>query len=176
MKRITASMGRRYDDKASRLAKAISKLASNRDTIANFESYVAQHGDDWYNKYASDLDGLISELENFASMYNDSYDIESSTSIKCSTVIDFAEHRVTKNDVSDADWEQLQHTVNFDYYDSLQQMAQDLVNVIEDDTIWSEIEWNIFHAWYDEKGFTEDDWDYVEACGYERDQFDPDRL
>lgn len=98
-------------------------------------------------------------------------DIESSTSIKCSKVIDFTEHTVTKDDVSDADWDQLQHTVNFDYYDSLQQMAQDLVNVIEDDQVWSEVEWNIFHAWYDEKGFTDDDWDYVEACGYERDQF-----
>lgn len=97
--------------------------------------------------------------------------VEASTSIECSKVIDFAEHKVTKDDVSDADWEQLQRTVNFDYYDSLQQMAQDLVNVIEDDQVWSEVEWNILHAWYDEKGFTDDDWDYVEACGYERDQF-----
>ena len=79
--RITASIGHRYDDKASRLAKAISKLASNWDSICNFESYVAQHGDDWYNKYASDLDGLISELETFASFYsNDTDDVESSTS------------------------------------------------------------------------------------------------
>lgn len=80
MRRIIASMERRYDDKASRLAKAISKLASNWDSICNFESYVAQHGDEWYKKYASDLDGLISELETFASFYGEDTDtVESST-------------------------------------------------------------------------------------------------
>jgi len=116
------------------------------------------------------VDTLVAYWQPFYDKIISEY-VESSTSIKCSKVIDFAEHKVTKDDVSDADWDQLQHTVNFDYYDSLQQMAQDLVNVIEDDQVWSEVEWNIFHAWYDEKGFTDDDWDYVESCGYDRDQF-----
>lgn len=66
MKRIIASTERRYTDKAARLVNAITRLATSDYALDNFESYVAQHGDEWYKKYAYDLDGLISELEQFS--------------------------------------------------------------------------------------------------------------
>ena len=70
MKRIVANTGRRYVEDASRLVNAIAKLASNNYALDNFEQYVSIHGDSWYDRYASDLNGLISELEHFASITN----------------------------------------------------------------------------------------------------------
>ena len=66
MKRIISSTERRYTDKAARLVNAIAGLAASDYALDNFESYVAQHGDEWYNRYAKDLNGLISELEQFS--------------------------------------------------------------------------------------------------------------
>lgn len=99
-----------------------------------------------------------------------------SSKICSSKVIDFAEPDVTEFDVSRSDWRNLQTEVNFYRYNSLRQMAEDLINIIQDDEVFTTVEWNLFHKWFDEIGFTEDDWDYVLSCGYERDQFDPDRF
>ena len=150
------------------IAEEVIREHGENNSIGTYDSFIRTMMDRWGRPDGHDRDFIHDVI---TKAFEEEFSVKSSTSIKCSKVIDFAEHRVAKDDVSDADWEQLQHTVNFDYYDSLQQMAQDLVNVIEDDQVWSEVEWNIFHAWYDVKGFTDDDWDYVEDCGYERDQF-----
>ena len=66
---------------------------------------------------------------------------------------------------------ELNKTIDFDLYDSLQDMARDTCNLIEDDAMFCDAEWNLFQEWYDEKGFTDEDWKYVDACGYCEDQF-----
>jgi hypothetical protein len=58
----------KYLDEATRLAEAIRKIASNPDTLDNFESYVAIHGDDWFSAYVADLNGLVSEFEQFSNI------------------------------------------------------------------------------------------------------------
>ena len=58
----------KYLDEAERLAEAIKKIASNPDTLDNFESYVAIHGDDWFSVYVTDLNGLVSEFEQFSNI------------------------------------------------------------------------------------------------------------
>ena len=87
-------------------------------------------------------------------------------------VIDFAEQKVNKDELDAIQITILENRVNIDLYPNLRTACQDLINVITDDQIFSEVEWNFMHYWYKEKGFTEDDWTYVEACGYEPDQFE----
>ena len=58
----------KYLNEATRLAEAIKKIASNPDTLDNFESYVAIHGDDWFSAYVTDLNGLVSEFEQFSNI------------------------------------------------------------------------------------------------------------
>ena len=53
-------------------------------------------------------------------------------------------------------------------YNSLEDCARNTVNTIEDDEEFCIEEWDLFRDWYDERGFTEDDWSYVESCGYDR--------
>lgn len=62
--------------------------------------------------------------------------------------------------------------VDINLYDSLRTCAGDTVNTIEDDAKFCEAEFDLFREWYREKGFTDDDWDYVLACGYDTDQFE----
>lgn len=62
--------------------------------------------------------------------------------------------------------------VDINLYDSLRTCAGDTVNTIEDDAKFCETEFDLFREWYREKGFTDDDWDYVLACGYDTDQFE----
>jgi len=66
----------------------------------------------------------------------------------------------------------LNRKVNLDLYCDLKQACQDLINVIADDTIFCDAEWNLMHLWYKQHGFSEDDWEYIEACGYCEEQFD----
>lgn len=84
---------------------------------------------------------------------------------------DFAETSYL-NRLSDHDVQLLEREVNFNLYHNMEQMARDQCNLLEDDQVFSECEWNLFHLWYKQYGFTEDDWKYVEACGYEYDQFE----
>ena len=83
---------------------------------------------------------------------------------------DFAE---TKNfsRLSDHDRWLLEREVNFNLYHNMEQMARDQCNLLEDDQVFCECEWNLFHLWYGQYGFTEDDWEYVKACGYDECQF-----
>lgn len=76
------------------------------------------------------------------------------------------------DDLCDNDRELLAKEINLDLYFDLQNMARDTCNLLVDDQIFCKVEWNLFKKWYTDKGFTEDDWQYVEACGYERDQFE----
>ena len=85
-------------------------------------------------------------------------------------LIDYVEEVHTRH-LEDYDKKLLKKTVNFDLYDSLQDMARDNCNLIEDDAAFCDAEWNLFKAWYNEKGFTDDDWSYVLTAGYEEDQF-----
>ena len=61
--------------------------------------------------------------------------------------------------------------INIDLYNSLRDCAADTVNRIEDDAEFCEAEFDLFREWYSEKGFTKEDESYVEACGYDLDQF-----
>lgn len=61
--------------------------------------------------------------------------------------------------------------INIDLYNSLRDCAVDTVNRIEDDAEFCEAEFDLFREWYSEKGFTKEDEGYVEACGYDLDQF-----
>lgn len=63
--------------------------------------------------------------------------------------------------------------MNINIYDyiNLRLCAGDTVNTIEDDEEFCEAEFDLFRDWYREKGFTEEDEQYVEACGYDLDQF-----
>lgn len=65
----------------------------------------------------------------------------------------------------------LSRIVNLDLYETLQQANEDLAMPIEDDDLFCDVEWNLFHQYRDEKGFTDKDWKYVLACGYEYEQF-----
>lgn len=84
---------------------------------------------------------------------------------------DYAERRWF-DDLNDHYRWLLKREINIDLYPDLQTMARDTCNLIADDQLFCECEWNLFKEWYRIKGFTEDDWLYVEACGYERDQFE----
>ncbi len=85
-------------------------------------------------------------------------------------VIDFIETHNTWN-LDEHDNKALERNVNIDLFDSLQNACRDLINIIEDDAAFCDAEWNFMHYWFDKKGFTENDYRYAEACGYERDQF-----
>lgn len=82
-------------------------------------------------------------------------------------VIDYMEGAVKETDVSEHDWWALQRDVDLDCYDNLRQACQDLVNIIEDDRVFSYVEWNIMREWYNTKGFSTEDEKYFIACGYE---------
>lgn len=87
------------------------------------------------------------------------------------TLADYAESNVANLSVSENDYHQLMKQVNLDHYNSLQHACRDLVNVIEDDQLFSEIEYNLMHDWYSRFGFTDDDARYVKSCGYDVEQF-----
>lgn len=85
-------------------------------------------------------------------------------------VKDFTESR-NLNNLCENDTENLERNVNIDLFYDLRNACSDYINIIIDDNVFSSAEWNFMHYWYSQKGFTEEDWQYVEACGYERDQF-----
>ena len=65
----------------------------------------------------------------------------------------------------------LEREFNPDDYDSLQSCAEENIGCIPNDQQFCDAEWNFFHWWRDNKGFTTEDWEYIEACGYEDEQF-----
>ena len=84
---------------------------------------------------------------------------------------DFAEKDIERYRLNGYDTKHLKRIVNIDLYADLKQACSDLVNEIIDDELFTDVEWNFMHYWYDERGFTEDEWRYVRACGYEPYQF-----
>lgn len=59
-----------YAEQAARLGAALKKLVANEEAIDNFETYIEWHLPAWYEKYANTPEGLISELEQFAGMFD----------------------------------------------------------------------------------------------------------
>lgn len=57
--------------------------------------------------------------------------------------------------------------IRIELYNSLRNCAGDTVNLIEDDSEFCEAEFELFREWYKERGFTKEDAEYVEACGYD---------
>ena len=47
---------------------AIKEMASKPNNLDNFEFYLARHFDVWMKKWASDPEGLTSEVKHFAEM------------------------------------------------------------------------------------------------------------
>ena len=48
------------------LITAIKKLAENPEVLENFENYLDQHFDVWFEKYANTPEGLVSEFKQFS--------------------------------------------------------------------------------------------------------------
>lgn len=92
--------------------------------------------------------------------------------MKVKEFAEIPEWKLNKLYLEDHDLELIEKEVDIDSYDSLQSACKELVYAIEDDELFCGIEWNFMQNWLKEKGFTEDDWSYVEACGYEYDQFE----
>jgi len=59
-----------YENEANALADAIKKLAANNDALNNFASYLSYHFPVWLERYGNTMEGLVSEFEHFASMYD----------------------------------------------------------------------------------------------------------
>ena len=60
----------KYEQLADALCNAIIKLAANDDALNNFGSYLAYHFPAWMEMYASYPEGLVSEFQTFANMYD----------------------------------------------------------------------------------------------------------
>lgn len=48
------------------LITAIKRLAENPEVLENFENYLDQHFDVWFEKYANTPEGLVSEFKQFS--------------------------------------------------------------------------------------------------------------
>ena len=48
------------------LITAIKKLVENPEVLENFENYLDQHFDVWFEKYANTPEGLVSEFKQFS--------------------------------------------------------------------------------------------------------------
>lgn len=86
-------------------------------------------------------------------------------------VLDFLEHNPTVYNLSQSDITKILKEVNLEEYCLLSTACSCWINPIEDDRAFCDAEWNFMQYWFHNKGFTENDYRYVEACGYERDQF-----
>lgn len=53
-------------ENAKVLIAAIKKLAENPEVLENFENYLDQHFDVWFEKHANTPDGLVSEFKQFS--------------------------------------------------------------------------------------------------------------
>ena len=56
------------EELAKMFVESIKELASKEDNLNNFESYLSQHFNVWFVKYANTPEGLISEIKSFATM------------------------------------------------------------------------------------------------------------
>ena len=76
-----------------------------------------------------------------------------------------------KKIISEEDMICLLKDVKLNKYNLLSTACSEWVKPIQNDEVFCEVEWNFMQYWFHNKGFTENDYRYIEACGYERDQF-----
>ena len=57
------------EENAVILCNAIRTFAGDDEALSNFESYLSRHFDVWMKKYASYPEGLASEFQIFANLY-----------------------------------------------------------------------------------------------------------
>lgn len=84
-------------------------------------------------------------------------------------VISFLEHN--NYTISEEDMICLLKEIDLNKYTLLSTACCEWVKPIHDDQIFCDVEWNFCQYWFSHKGFTENDYRYIEAIGYERDQF-----
>lgn len=56
------------EELAKEFIKSIKTLAENEDNLQNFEDYLIQHFDIWFQKFANTPESLTAELKMFANM------------------------------------------------------------------------------------------------------------
>lgn len=61
--------------------------------------------------------------------------------------------------------------INIMDYKDLRSCAGDTVNLIQDDDKFCEAEYELFRDWCEQRGFSNEDADYVLACGYDLEIF-----
>ncbi len=66
---------------------------------------------------------------------------------------------------------ELDMEINLDAYSSLRECCKDIINKLSEDTVFAEAEYNLMGIWKSYKNFTEDDYKYAAACGYEGNWF-----
>ena len=67
-KEVNMNNNGKFEQLAHEFAEAIRVFAEKPDNIDNFESYLSYHFDVWMEKYASNPEGLVSEMKHFAEM------------------------------------------------------------------------------------------------------------
>ena len=60
-----------YKEQAKTVVDAIRKMASDENSLDNFEGYLSYHFDSWIKKFASTPDGFASEMKEFSEINND---------------------------------------------------------------------------------------------------------
>lgn len=86
-------------------------------------------------------------------------------------LIEFLEHNKTHYVINMNDMIFLLKEVDLDKYTLLSTACAEWISPLENDHIFCDVEWNFMQYWFHKKGFTENDFKYIESCGYERDQF-----
>lgn len=55
-------------ENAKLLIDAIKKIASDQNTLDNFQCYLERHFSTWFYKYVTDPDGLVNEFTTFSNI------------------------------------------------------------------------------------------------------------
>lgn len=65
-------INRKFEEQADRLCSAIRHIANDDNALENFNLYLSYHFDAWLNQYVNnDVESFVSEVENFAYMYDE---------------------------------------------------------------------------------------------------------
>lgn len=87
-------------------------------------------------------------------------------------VKDFLEKKINEYRLSDDDLISIDKKIDMGKHWLLSAACAEWINVISDDQAFCDAEWNFMQYWRDKKGLSENDLRYIEACGYDRDQFE----
>lgn len=63
------TMIRQYEEEANTMIEAIKLLASNEETLNNFQHYLAECGGRWFERFVKDFECLASEFNHFVLCY-----------------------------------------------------------------------------------------------------------